>query len=88
MNEDWIPQAGLSAFSGMSNRELAAALEVIRKSRCGYVGPTSDCKRGIAGRLIDIPEHPNWHKNHEATGCYELRVAIHRLLDEDTNGTA
>lgn len=83
MDSDWIPVAGFAAYSGMNNRELAAALEMVRRRVCGYVGSTCDCKRGIAGHLIPNPDHPNWHKTSEATGCYELRTTIHRLLNDE-----
>lgn len=85
-DDSWIPAAGFAAMSGASNREIAAALEIVRRSRCGYVGDPCDCKRGIAGRLVENPDHPNWHKSSEATGCYELRVAIHRLLGTGVDG--
>ncbi len=56
----------------MTREEVLRAVDLARKSCCGYIGKTCDCKYGADGKG-------------EQTGCPELRelgVVLSRITDE------
>ena len=85
---DWAPMC--TAFSRDSfvpgsdpARELAAALEMVRRRMCGYSSDDApdvycDCKYGIGDTLTRGAPVPRLSS--ERTGCPELRELIRWLL--------
>lgn len=62
---------------------LAAALEIIRRQRCGYSSPinpdaTCDCKYGLGDQIFQVNGR---RVTSEQTGCPELRDAIRVILE-------
>jgi hypothetical protein len=86
--EAWEPAYGFCATRDRDPRELAAALELIRRRVCAY-GPnakTCDCKYGLGLRLLDGDASTYSGLSSEQTGCPELRELIHKLLHRGTPG--
>ncbi|WP_157368065.1 hypothetical protein [Alloactinosynnema sp. L-07] len=72
---EWVTyDFGFCAFRTTSLRDLAAALEAVRRAVCAYGGDgRCDCKYG-ANPSTEL------RVGTERTGCPELRELIHRLL--------
>lgn len=60
-------------------------LKLFDDERAVTSGIVATASGGVAGHITPNLDHPNWHRSSEATGCYELRVAIHRLLNDGTD---
>jgi hypothetical protein len=72
---EWEPDYGFCAENLKTNRELAAALEKVRRKVCTNIGDGidgCDCKYGARPQ--------GSRSSSEKTGCPELREVINRLL--------
>lgn len=84
---EWESTYGFCAYNETANEQLAATLEALRRKVCCYGGGDfCDCKYGLQA-AGPTGRHGTWgdrdqtnRRNHEQTGCPELREMIHRLL--------